>query len=397
MPTLELVIDATGMQRGAQQAETALKGVTTTAEKTATSVQSTGRALNNAFQTTSGVSQIGQGIAQTAAAFGQLNLAAGAFSASRTLLEIGKTVQDFQQMRAGITGASGAMATFGAVLRAHPLLTIATVIGAAASVMALFGSNTKKTAGAFDDLAASMNKARLDEETRAFLGAERGSPQDEMRRLYDVAFQLRREGPGTRTQPRTFSLADVQEMVGASSRGGLATEFGVSSPPREVPGFENFDLGAVQIPQEDVLNWVRQRYQRLARPSSSGGAWNRSLGGDADPLGSGAYGSGSITGGDMALREQLAKDSEMAARQIAESMAQAAAYAASIGASLGAGVFDVLAGIQSWRQALANLVNSIARQGLTDIGSSLGASLFKPTPAQTSGGQSPNLVLPPGT
>jgi len=67
-------------------------------------------------------------------------------------------------------------------------------------------------------------------------------------------------------------------------------------------------------------------------------------------------------------------------------MARAAEYAGQIGASLGAGVYDVLAGIQGWRQALASIINSFARQGLSDLGASLASSLFRPTTAQGGGG-----------
>ena len=99
MATLELTIDATGMERGAQQAQQAIDKVTKTAQQSQ-------QTLNKAFQTSGGAIQVAGGIAQTAKAFADLNVSAAAFGASRTLLEIGRTVQDFRELNvaAGRTG-----------------------------------------------------------------------------------------------------------------------------------------------------------------------------------------------------------------------------------------------------------------------------------------------------
>jgi hypothetical protein len=68
--------------------------------------------------------------------------------------------------------------------------------------------------------------------------------------------------------------------------------------------------------------------------------------------------------------------------KINQAMERAAGYAAQIGSSLGAGVFDVLTGIQSWRQALSGIIASFAKQGLSDLGASLAVNLFNNTARQ---------------
>lgn len=383
MPVLELAIDATGMQRGQQQAESALKGVQDAATKTQASVTAMGGSLRNTFQVVGGVSQVGQGIAQAASAFSSLNLTAGAFASSRVLLEISKTTQDFREMALATTGATSAWSVLGTVIRTHPILTLATVLGAAAGLMALFSSNTKQAASSVDTLAASMQKIRLDEQTRMFLGARPRGSEDELSHLFGVTSQLLREGPGTATQPRTYSLADVQQMVGARSLGGLATDLRVPTYDRTVPGFENFDLGAVRIPQEDVLNWVRGRYQRLsARPSQPGAGYDYSYQRQA------TFG----LEGDMASGDRTTAAIE-AARQMEEAMARSAEYARQIGGSLGAAVWDVAAGLQGWRQAVLSIINSVGRQTLSNLGASAASSLFGPTARQ--GGTTSSA--PPGT
>lgn len=141
---LELVLDASGMQRGAQQAGEALNAVGQRATTAATAVTNTGRAMSAAFQVGGGSVQIASGIAQTANAFGQLNTQAALFSASRVLLEVGNTARDFGNLRSAIGGVTGVMGALGAVIRANPIGSIATVVGLAATAMSLFGSRTRQ-------------------------------------------------------------------------------------------------------------------------------------------------------------------------------------------------------------------------------------------------------------
>jgi hypothetical protein len=187
--TLELVLDASGMQRGAQQATKALDDVGQKATVTSASMQNVGKSMSAAFQATGGTIQVAQGITQTARAFGELNSAAGLFGASRILLEIGKTTDDFRQLGGAVGGVGSVFTRVGAIMRAHPLLTIATLLSAAASAMSLFGDNTKKAASAHEELAKSMREANAQNSTNALLGlggtdARLGSLQRAVQRTY---------------------------------------------------------------------------------------------------------------------------------------------------------------------------------------------------------------------
>jgi len=422
MPVLELVMDSTGLERGRQQAEAALKGVQTQATATQSSLTTVGGGLRNTFQAVQGVSQVGQGINSTATAFASLNLSMGAFAASRTLLEIGKTAQDFQQM-AGVTKvvttdiygmttattkAASGWSLLGAAVRTHPLLAIATVLGTVASLMALFGSNTKEAATEFDKLSESMSKIRIDEKTQRFLGLPSApSTGSEAKLVYDALTLLLKTGPGTTTQPTTYSLAQAQDIFGKQSRGGFATELQQYVPNlgqgvRESGG----SLGDVQIPYSALTDYARDSYLRFQRQAQATGVRQDPFSvvppgsytfGTPDPYGlrpPGATGRGDYV--SISPTQQGEVDAERRAaynQQVIDAMEKAAAYAGQIGSSLGAAVFDVAAGIQNWRQALLSIVSSFARQGL----SSLGSSLFESTTRQLQGNTAPTSVNPNAT
>jgi len=147
MATLELAIDATKAQQGAQVAQQAFTQVQKAAEGAARSIQVSNQAVSSAFQATGGTVQVAGGITATAKALADLNIAAASSNAARLLLEIGKTAQDFKEVAAGvqqvttsydiygtkITTVTQATSRFGAVfatlngiIKANPLLAAAT-------------------------------------------------------------------------------------------------------------------------------------------------------------------------------------------------------------------------------------------------------------------------------
>ena len=137
---LELVLDPSQMVAGAKQATDALGGLGDKATETEKKFKASGSALSAAFQATGGSIQIAQGITNTAKAFGDLNTQAALFGTSRTILELGKTAQDFRNLAGAAGSAGGALGLLGAAWKASPLGLIATVIGAAAAAMTLFGN-----------------------------------------------------------------------------------------------------------------------------------------------------------------------------------------------------------------------------------------------------------------
>jgi len=205
MATLELAVDARPMQRGAQEATQALDGVSKAAERTTAAVEQTaqaatgvgraaaaasadvrkiaqaateaGKSVSNAgasmraaFQATGGSIQVAGGIAQTAKAFGELNIAAATFGSSRALLEIGKTVEDFRELAATVGKTGSVFQTLGAIIKANPLLSVATALGAVGSLMQVFTGQTDEAAKAVQGFNEELQKLARQRQAAEILG-----------------------------------------------------------------------------------------------------------------------------------------------------------------------------------------------------------------------------------
>jgi hypothetical protein len=387
---LDLTIDATGMERGAQQAQQALNKVTQ-------SVKLTDQALNKAFQTTGGTIQVAGGISQTAKALADLNAASAASSAARTLLEIGRTAQDFRELSQGIqqsaatydiygtkiTTAAAAtgrlqsvMMTLGAVVRANPLLAIATAIGAISTAMSVFGDNTKKAADAYGELGAEMRKVRATEAAAEYLGitADTGA----QRRALVMRTAEQAMGRGMTMQDLQASGMGLDAMRFLASRGNQqAIDYmrqGGSYVTRQGAGqytsgmeFSEFKPG--RLPNVGLNAAQTQEFLR---------ARARETGMVPTPAQSFSTGQNYGIGGALNQSMQMAmlsaeykrKEAEDSQR-VKENMARAADYAANIGATVGSAFADVLMKTTTLRQAFASIVASIARQGLSDVGAAI--------------------------
>lgn len=358
------------MQRGAQQAEQSLQRVKAAVDSVYGSgsrvvevTNKIGSSLSNAFQATGGSIQIAQGISQTARAFGDLNTAAGLFSASRVLLEIGKTADDFRQLNGAVRTSGGLWSSLGAIMRAHPLLTIASVIGAAASAMSLFGSSTKNTTTEIRQQASAISEmlARSRElNIRAGYGGN--DPRTGVGGTVDVLTQLNLE----QDQQRRFGVGQAAGLFGVSE-----LEFRTAMGERGLElreaynsayagsgryAFSDFSVGEVRYAGERLL----ERRRAAANYSAPSGIYE--FGADRG-MAFGGGGSAPYYVGQSA--EERARVEEDAAMRVAESMARAADYAEQIGQSFGAAIADVVLGATSLRQALAGLVQSGARQGIS--------------------------------
>jgi len=388
MPTLELVLDATGMQRGAQQAEASLKSVQTAAASTATSVQATSQSLSKTFQATQGGVQIATGIAQTAQAFQSLNTAAAGFVGARTLLEIGQTATQLAGLRAGAGAAAGAFALLG---RAIPYVGLALSVATAA--YAIFGNSVQETTRKVNTQADALSRLQAKiGETTIRAGYGQADPRRTTSGTVDTLVGLRQAD-----ERKQFTAGEAAALFGVTEqelRYSLARSGLGEAALEYAPGNGSFMIGSNRYTMTPSQRFQMQSFTR-----------NQVVGAGEDILGqrqglppstlqaNGAYEvdqarrmSRSFAGAERANTEAVQQRQQEQARAIQESMARAAEYAGQIGASLGAGVFDVLAGIQGWRQALASIINSFARQGLSDLGASLASSLFRPTAAQGGGG-----------
>jgi len=420
MATLELAIDATKAQQGAQVAQQAFTQVQKAAEGTGKAVQDAGAKMSAAFQATGGSIQIAGGLAQTAKAFGELNVQAGLFNSSRLLLEIGKTAQDFRELSAGVTGVSGAFGVLSTIIKANPLLAAATAIGAIASAISLFTSETKKATNAYEEFGAALQKQRISAQAAAYLGVAGPGPQGSLAAIQGVA--ERQVLPGAQpmnlqqfgqlgygaTAARYLAQQGTPEQQAAAleymrtggrmvSRSYAAGMQGVTVRQFE-QGLPSIQLDAAQT--QAILKGIYQSIQQQA-PAAAGavaGGYvpNPQLAEYYEQMQGPLYGpapapftstgtrniTGSLTG--MGLAEtamQAAQLGQMALdnqRRITELKAQearyaeqAANYAGQVGSSLGSAFADVLMKTTTLRQAFASIVASFARQGLSDIGAAI--------------------------
>jgi len=443
MATLELAIDATKAQQGAQVAQQAFTQVQKAAEGTGKAVQDAGAKMSAAFQATGGSIQIAGGLAQTAKAFGELNVQAGLFNSSRLLLEIGKTAQDFRELSAGVTGVSGAFGVLSTIIKANPLLAAATAIGAIASAISLFTSETKKATNAYEEFGAALQKQRISAQAAAYLGVAGPGPQGSLAAIQGVA--ERQVLPGAQpmnlqqfgqlgygaTAARYLAQQGTPEQQAAAleymrtggrmvSRSYAAGMQGVTVRQFE-QGLPSIQLDAAQT--QAILKGIYQSIQQQA-PAAAGavaGGYvpNPQLAEYYEQMQGPLYGpapapftstgtrniTGSLTG--MGLAEtamQAAQLGQMALdnqRRITELKAQearyaeqAANYAGQVGSSLGSAFADVLMKTTTLRQAFASIVASFARQGLSDIGAAIfRGAVAGMTPAQGRG----NMGIPGGS
>ena len=369
---LEVGLDARPMEQGAAQAKRAIDSVSESALKSQA-------AISKAFQTTGGAVQVAGGIAQTAKAFAELNVSAGAFGASRALLEIGKTVQDFRELR-GAVGASGsAFSVLGTILRAHPLMTLVTVLSTIGGLMSLFSRNTKEAASSFDQLAAAMQKAKLDASTRAYLGLPQeagGQQQALFQAIQDVqrtgqGLNLQQFGPGgvgggadvaryLATRGTEAQQAAAREYMRTGGQ-NVTRYYAAGMQGTQVTQFER-GLPNVQLSPEQTQEVLRARYRSL-QPQEVSSQMGVGTTGTSEAM-QRAVQSAAI----IATYKQREADN---ARVVAENMERAANYAGNIGSTVGAAFADVLMKTTTLRQAFAGIVASIARQGLADIGASI--------------------------
>ena len=425
MPTLELLIDASGMQRGATEAENALRRVKTAVDSvssassggssiygggsrvgggsaTSFSFGGGGGAASSAFQVGGGSVQIAQGIAQTTQALQGFNTQAAAFSAARTALELGNTIRDFQQFRGTVGGVTTVFGTLGAVIRANPIGAIATAIGLAATAMGLFGSKTQE---ASDKLTQFRERNREIGE-RVALGAADPRRTDEG--LRDAVVNLRGRNASSLQSGEAAGILGVSE---AELRGGLQ-DFGIrpnallrDSVPRDqngnpLPsGGSLFDAYARQAPP----NFVERTF-----PTSDLAQFGEQLLRERQGRRDVAVGESEAAGFRAAemeaefqarnrAEEEARQGQQEAAKRIEESLQRAAQFGEQIGASVGDAAAQLLFAGSSLRSVVAGLVRQFATQGLQSAGAGIFGAITRgvagATPTQTGA----NAGVPTGT
>lgn len=418
--SLQLTLDSRQFVAGAQSASQALDVVR---QKTISVDQSTvtyGGSMNALFKrggAVGGISQVAQGIEATTRSLTSANYAVAALHGTFTLLEVGKTAQDFHELAAAtsvatrtvpilvreidslgvattrlgteiVPVATSGFSKFLGVLRGNPLLAFAagfSAIGAAVtvatSVMSLFGSTAEKTTKRLDDqkvsLADLIVKAR-EYSVRAALGepdsrASAGS-------AVDVVLQLQK------LKQDRISLADLSSLLGSSeeqSRYALALGAGLGEDAlRQVIRRPAFSLNGRQYPAEfgyEVQDVSRSQaiaaaeylvQQRRTAEAKRGSEYQRLGLGERSSL-FGAYPQDYVSVSDQQFNEvevtRYLRDVERASAQMDELIGKGREF----GSTLGDGAADLLFNLRSARDVVGSIVQDMARAGLRQAGAQI--------------------------
>jgi len=242
MPTLELGVDARGVRQGLAEAERALDQTGKKAQQTeaavkrmGTTAQASGNNLSAAFAATGGGLSVTRGLVSISDGFKSANVGMAAFAASQALLDVGRLAADMKAVSSATGATGGAFSKLGAIIKANPLLTIATVIAGAATAMGLFGKETKEAADEWDRIGKSIRSARLSEQVKSFLGISTTTArQKQVTGLEDLLeSQFAQKGSRTLGQIASSSGFSIDQVRRAQLYTGGVTEM---NPTRTVMG-----------------------------------------------------------------------------------------------------------------------------------------------------------------
>lgn len=396
--TLDLAVDATRAVSGAKQAEDALRSVGNTATRTQAQFQQSGAALSSAFAATGGAIGATQGIASAATAFQSLNIEAGAFAGARALLDIGRVGADFNNLSGAVSGSGGALSKLWLIMRANPLLTIATAISAAATAMALFGGSADETSDALRKQEQALDSlieknAELAERRRLFGGTD---ASQSVSGTQDAIFRL--------TQTEKLEPLDVDRIaklfgvrstdVRAGIPGGLdrpAQQFG------PISSGGTLSLGSTYTRSEFTRNEAlsfggdllrRRRQQENFDALNLNGAQLRL---DEEAL---------LRNRSDALEQQRFDRQRQAQEEAQARMDELIEKGREFGATIGDAFFNVASGAQTARQAIAGLISDLARaasqQAFAGIFGTLAPQFGSTTTQQAANVRVPSGEMAPG-
>lgn len=375
---LDLVVDASGVQSGAKTAEAALSGVQQASTRTQTSLAAVGPSAQKSIQAVASVSQIGRNVSEATRAFADLNFQSLAFVGANLALSVTRTASAFDVLKVA--------------LRTNPLFVAATVLGVVATAMSVFGNSTAETTKKIDAQAEAMDrllkKAReLDKAAAYAMPGDRDQRQSQ-RSTVETLLALR--GVSSRTPYYAGDAASLfgvseQDLRYALARSGLgesALELrypqhltGGAAPGTTLNPWQMSQFTAGQLVGAGEL-LLRDRQGQPAVASQGNTAWDVE---QARKM------SNSWAAAEEAQRAAVLRKQKEADDAHIAALEKMISLSAHVGAALGAGVWDVLAGLQGWRQVAMSLINQFGRQGL----SSFGANLFGSTVRQATGRTSP--------
>ena len=278
MVVLELAVDARGVRTGLTEADQALDQTGKKAQETTarvgqmgTQAQVAGNNMSAAFAATGGGIAVTRGLVGISDGFRNANISMAGFSASQALLDLGRFGTDMRAVGDATGATGGAFSRLGAIIKANPLMTIAGVIAAATTAMGLFGGETEATADEFEKLGEAMRKARLTEQTKAFLGGGTGAAAGRMSAIEGGIQGLFQRGAGE------LRFGQLLEMSGLDDPAELRRLLGAAYPQRLMGGGTSSEFGAFggeeQFPTRQISTWIarRGRFDPRLRGAPQGG------------------------------------------------------------------------------------------------------------------------------
>jgi hypothetical protein len=224
--------------------------------------------MSAAFAATGGGLAITHGLEGMASGFRSGNSAMAAFAASQALLDLGRFKEDMKGVTSATGGATSVFSKLGGIMKAHPLMTIATVLAGAASVMAIFGSETEESADEMERLADAMKKVQLSQGAAELLGLTEG-PQKYEAQIRSVAGQFDAAGM-TYGQMATALGASPGSLIGLQQAAGVpfAPQRLGSYADQRRPGTQQ-NVRFIQGGGGETTPFMRTEDQRVTREAAS--------------------------------------------------------------------------------------------------------------------------------
>lgn len=433
MASLELVVDASGVVRGAGEVRTGLAELIDNAYeaeaatgKLSQTLSVTGASAREAWGAGKGGLEIARGLSATATA--TVAAAAGARDFSGALLAAANVASQFGRTKDEWRNLATAMATtrtvsqeivrdqFGiatgvrnvvnvqqsavtgwgalwAVIKANPLTALVTGLSAVGAAMSIFSSKTKEATDEWKGLGDAMKNAQAGIQASGFLGLSTGDFLTDQQKTQFSALQrvFQANAPA--------SVADIGDITGSrvdvvrllAQRGDKNAQSYLQSG-RFIGGYteSNFqgthpwftsDLSLLQVPvdaQKEILRRTYDYYGKQAARSQEG-----PIGPPLPPPAPPAYeGIGPFLPGTsqeaMARAGTIKLNDERRAESLRESareLERMQRTAEQIGSTLGDAAFDFASGLRSGREVLQSLLSDfgrgLARQGMASLASQI--------------------------
>ena len=428
---LEIRGDSSSLQRAAKQAGTALDETGRKAERMAAQAKVGGNNLSAAFGATGGGIAVTRGLVSIGDGFKSANSGMALFAASQALLDVGRLSNDMGAVASATGATGGAFSKLGAIIKANPLLTIAAVIAGAATAMGLFGDETKEAANAFDKLAEAQRKARLSEETKAFLGISTLSARgQQLKGVEDLVEQLGGSNPQRQTLGSIARFTDtpIDAVRRAQLATGGVTDFSPQRLRSVITGgsagsrlgvntrleLEDIPLSEQEVSPEVARNILRAIYRDLLDSVEKQSASERGGSGASGAAGSVSaaatpgditayYGDpygptrpGELYGPEFGFTQsreananlEFDRQQEESAQLARQNMDELIRQGQQFGATIGDAFFSAASGAADLRQIVAQIVSDMARagarQGFSQLFGAVSGS-FGQTGAQAAG------------